>query len=141
MANSPSNVGIVLGKFHSFAIFCTQPSIIYHFCDTYQSLHWQNKLVVCTPGVNVQVYTLIAHFTGFPRVLVTTYAYDSEVNKGESFLKSCLKERLEIFVYKRNAVSQLTNNITVATEQPLTGKNYWADNSYYSDLEVTIYGQ
>ena len=23
----------------------------------------------------------------------------------------------------------------------LTEKNYWADNSYYSDLEVTIYGQ
>ena len=21
------------------------------------------------------------------------------------------------------------------------GKNYWADNSYYSDLEITIYGQ
>ena len=23
----------------------------------------------------------------------------------------------------------------------LTEKNYWADNSYYSELEVTIYGQ
>ena len=23
----------------------------------------------------------------------------------------------------------------------LTEKNYWDDNSYYSDLEVTIYGQ
>ena len=26
-------------------------------------------------------------------------------------------------------------------ETSLTEKNYWADNSYYSDLEVTIYGQ
>ena len=23
----------------------------------------------------------------------------------------------------------------------LTEKNYWGDNNYYSDLEVTIYGQ
>ena len=29
----------------------------------------------------------------------------------------------------------------MATIAPLTEKNHWADNSYYSDLEVTIYGQ
>ena len=23
----------------------------------------------------------------------------------------------------------------------LAERNYWADNSYYSDLEVTVYGQ
>ena len=26
-------------------------------------------------------------------------------------------------------------------EVPLRKKNYWADNRYYSNLEVTIYGQ
>ena len=27
------------------------------------------------------------------------------------------------------------------SETTITEKNYWADTSYYSDLEVTIYGQ
>ena len=31
--------------------------------------------------------------------------------------------------------------VQVKALTPLTENNYWADNSYYSDLEVTIYGQ
>ena len=32
-------------------------------------------------------------------------------------------------------------NYSLKPLNSLTEKNYWADNSYYSDLEVTIYGQ
>ena len=28
---------------------------LYHIRDTYQSLHWSNKLIVCTPGVTTYI--------------------------------------------------------------------------------------
>ena len=51
------------------------------------------------------VYTLTAQFTG----LGTAHdAYDSKVDKYESSLKSCLQERLKIFLFERNPAFQLT---------------------------------
>ena len=50
-----------MGKFHSFNIFVTQSSITFRFCDIYQSIHLENKLVVCTSRVTM--YYIYVHRT------------------------------------------------------------------------------
>ena len=42
---------------------------------------------------------------------------------------------------KRSSTYNDISNQFTPRDLALTEKNYWADNSYYSDLEVTIYGQ
>ena len=53
----------------------------------------------------------------------------NETNKVDKKIVSLTWNRKLIL---RNRIHKITT---------LTEKNYWADNSYYSDLEVTIYGQ
>ena len=62
-----------------------------------------------TASHRTAVTTLTAHDTGFPTVLVTAHAYDSEVDKSEGPLKSCLQERTQ---KKYGRYSDTTTNKT-----------------------------
>ena len=59
------------------------------------------------------------------------------------FTPTCLFNLEKVtFIYKQKAFTYWQRGKTKQMSlSSLTEKNYWADNSYYSDLEVSIYGQ